>query len=110
MNFRNDLIYDRTYAVVDLDAIRENITEARRALPAEMQFCAVVKADGYGHGAPAVAKSIDDLVDMYAVATVEEGCILRRHGIWKPILNLGVIPESSYTLMLEQDIMPGWRA
>lgn len=106
MNFRNDLIYDRTYAVVDLDAIRENITEAKKALPHHMQFCAVVKADGYGHGAPAVAKNIDDLVDMYAVATVEEGCILRQHGIWKPILNLGVVPESSYTLMLEQDIMP----
>ena len=106
MNFRNDLIYDRTYAVVDLDAIRENITEAKKALPHHMRFCAVVKADGYGHGAPAVAKNIDDLVDMYAVATVEEGCILRQHGIWKPILNLGVVPESSYTLMLEQDIMP----
>lgn len=106
MNEMENQRYDRTYAVVDLDIIRENVLSAKRSLPEGCKFCAVLKADAYGHGAPAVAKAIDDLTDMYGVASVEEGGILRSHGIKKPILDLGVVPESSYERMLEEEIMP----
>ena len=43
----------------------------------------VVKTDGYGHGAVPVAKTIAPFVWGYAVATLEEGQNLRRHGIDK---------------------------
>ncbi len=50
----------------------------------------IVKADGYGHGAVPVAKTIEPYVSGYGVATIDEALILRRHGIRKPILVLGV--------------------
>lgn len=101
-----DEVYGRTYAVVDLSTIRKNVENARSVLPAGVQLCAILKCDGYGHGAPPVAKSIEDLVDLFGVATIAEGHALRRNGIWKPILDLGVAPSRSYKLMLDQDIMP----
>lgn len=101
-----DKLYERTYAVVDLTAIRRNAENAIASIPAGTRFCAILKCDGYGHGAPPVAKSIEDLVDLFGVATVAEGYALRRNGIKKPILDLGVAPPRSYRLMLEQGIMP----
>ncbi len=101
-----DKVYDRTYAVIDLTAIRDNVRSAKDSLPEGTQLCAILKCDGYGHGAPPVAKAVEDIVDMFGVATVAEGHQLRRHGIWKPILDLGVAPARNYKLMLDQDIMP----
>ena len=98
--------YDRTWAEIDLSAVRRNVINAKKNIPSRLKFCAVVKTDAYGHGAPAIAWAIDDLTDMYAVAEVTEGAILRRHGITKPILCLGVIPESGYEEMLKNHIMP----
>ena len=57
------------------------------------QMVAVIKTDGYGHGAVPVAKTIDDLVAAYAVATIDEALNLRRHNIDKPIYILGFIYE-----------------
>ena len=64
----------------------------------------VVKSDGYGHGSVPVALAIDPYVWGYAVATVEEGVILRKHGITKPILVLGVVPYDGYQLLVEYEI------
>ena len=63
-----------------------------------------VKADGYGHGSVPVAKTIEPYVFGYAVATIDEGIILRRHGINKTILILGVTHESRYEDLLRYDI------
>ena len=54
----------------------------------------VVKADGYGHGAVPIAKTIGPYVTSYGVATVHEARNLQKHGIQKPILVLGVTHES----------------
>lgn len=84
----------RVQANINLDAIRNNIQAGKNLLSAGTKMMAVVKADAYGHGAVPVAKAIDDLVDGYAVAIVEEGTELRRAGINKPILILGyTFPE-----------------
>lgn len=73
---------------VDLDAIRHNVGVLRRmAEPATV--CAVVKADGYGHGAVATARAaIEAGATWLAVALVEEGEVLRAAGIDAPILLL----------------------
>jgi alanine racemase len=66
-----------TIADVDLDAVDAN-TRAVRAL-AKVDIIAVVKADGYGHGAEAVAEAAMDAgAAALAVATVEEAVVLRR--------------------------------
>lgn len=78
----------RAWAEVDLDAVGHNVAELRRiADPA--QVCAVVKADGYGHGAPPVARAaLDAGATWLAVAQVPEAAPLRDHGIEAPILLL----------------------
>ncbi|CAN5777004.1 alanine racemase [soil metagenome] len=77
-----------TWAEVDLEAVAHNVAElARIAAPA--QVCAVVKADGYGHGAVPVARAaLAAGATWLGVAMVEEGVELRRAGIDAPVLVL----------------------
>lgn len=75
-------------AVINLRNIVFNAEKIRKILPKEVKFCAVVKADAYGHGAEKVANVLYKTVDCFAVATVEEGVKLRFSGIDKDILVL----------------------
>ena len=76
------------WAEVDLDAVRANV-RALRALVAPAALCAVVKADGYGHGAVPVSRAaVEAGADCLAVALVEEGVQLREAGIDAPIIVL----------------------
>lgn len=75
-------------ADVDLGAIAHNIRAlVEHCAPAEV--CAVVKADGYGHGAIAVGQAaLDAGATWLAVALIEEGAVLRKAGVMAPILVL----------------------
>lgn len=77
-----------TYAEIDLGAIRHNARELIGMIaPAEL--CAVVKADGYGHGdVPVASAALEAGATRIAVALVEEGIRLREGGIEAPILIL----------------------
>lgn len=73
---------------VDLDAVAHNTRQMAR-LVAPARLCAVVKADGYGHGAIAVSEAVLDAgASWLGVALVEEGAVLRKAGIEAPILLL----------------------
>lgn len=98
--------YSRVYATIDLDAVKSNMEAMKKNLPEGTGMIGVVKTDGYGHGAVPVAHAIDSYVKGYAVATVDEALILRRHSIIKPILVLGVVHESRYRDMILHDIRP----
>ena len=75
-------------AQVDLGAIAHNVGLLRDAV-APARLCAVVKADGYGHGAIAVSEAVLAAgADWLGVALVEEGSVLRKNGIDAPILLL----------------------
>src|SRR5918997_1494888 len=78
----------RAWAEIDLDAIRHNVRTLREiARPA--RFCAVVKANGYGHGAAAVGRAaLEAGADWLAVAQVDEAVLLRDAGIEAPLLVL----------------------
>jgi alanine racemase len=81
-----------TRAIVDLDVIEGNVRALRAALPETSQLMAVVKADGYGHGAPWVARAaLQAGAALLGVATVGEGRDLRAYGIQAPIVLLGSI-------------------
>ena len=95
--------YSRVYATVNLDAVASNMRSMRDNLPASTLIMGSVKADGYGHGSVPVAKTIEPYVFGYAVATIDEGIILRRHGINKTILILGVTHESRYEDLLRYE-------
>lgn len=72
---------------IDEDCLHHNISVIRDMCK-DKKFCAVVKANAYGHGVKKVAESIHDKVDYFAVATVGEGVFLRKIGIDIPILVL----------------------
>ncbi len=73
---------------INLNQLRKNTLEIKSKLNLSTRLCAVVKADAYGHGAPAVANAIYDIVDCFAVALLEEALELRNSGIDKDILVL----------------------
>lgn len=100
--------YSRVYAEIDLDAVLYNMEAMRNNISEDTKIMAVIKADGYGHGAVEIAETIDSLDYLYgyAVATVEEGLILRNHGIKKPILILGYAFPDQYEDMIRAEIRP----
>jgi len=78
-----------TRAEVDLEALRHNLHVVRKHAGGALVW-AVLKADGYGHGAPAVARTLERAkIDGFCVALVEEGIELRQAGIVAPILVMG---------------------
>lgn len=96
--------YKRAYAKIDLDAVRHNLLMTKRVLGKNTKLAAVVKADGYGHGSVPVSLYVEDIVDFFCVATLEEGINLRYHGITKPILILACIPRENYNESVLFDI------
>ena len=84
-----DAVPDRAWAEIDLSALRHNIEELRR-VSGDRELMAVVKANGYGHGAvPAARAALEAHASFLAVADVWEGAELRDAGIEAPILVLG---------------------
>lgn len=98
--------YQRVYAKVNLDAVRENMDNMKVHIAPETKMIGVIKTDGYGHGAIPIARELEPLDYMFgfAVATAEEAFILRRAGIRKPILILGFTFPYSYKQLIEQEI------
>ena len=87
--------YNRVYAQIDTQALKKNIYEIKRRTGCA-RVMQVIKADAYGHGAIPVANTLDSLVDYFAVAVIEEAVELRKNGIVKPILILGLIAPQFY--------------
>jgi alanine racemase len=83
-------------AEIDLDAVRANV-RTLRAVSAPAALLAVVKADGYGHGAVPVARAaLDAGAAALGVALVEEGIELRDAGIDAPVLVLSEpVPDAA---------------
>jgi alanine racemase len=84
----------RALATVDLDAVRSNVRVLRSHLGPGVRLIAVVKADGYGHGALPVARAaLAAGAAMLAVTTVEEAAALRAGGIGAPLLIMGPVAD-----------------
>ncbi len=72
---------------IDLDAVAANYAALAEILPPEQGLAGVVKADAYGHGMVPVARRLKQAgAEALSVAQVDEGALLRRHGITGPIL------------------------
>lgn len=96
--------YLRCYAEISLEAIGHNIREVKKRLPEGVKLLGVVKANAYGHGAVPVASYLENQVDYFATATIEEAVELRENGISAPILILGYVSPSQYSDLVEYDI------
>jgi alanine racemase len=96
--------YRPTVAVVDLDAIRQNV---RAVTPPAAELMAVVKANGYGHGGPQVARAaLQAGATWLGVALVEEGMRLRDEGIEAPIVVLTEFPPGAERDALRAGLTP----
>ncbi|MBA3274825.1 MAG: alanine racemase [Chloroflexia bacterium] len=80
------------FAIVDLDALAANVGAIRDHVGPDVQVMAVVKGNGYGHGAVPIARAaVNAGAASLGVATVDEGAQLRRAGIETPILVFGAV-------------------
>ncbi|MEX0804621.1 MAG: alanine racemase [Candidatus Binatia bacterium] len=96
-----------TLCYIDHDALRWNFRQIRTAVGPEVKILSMVKANGYGHGAPAVAKTLAaEGSEAFGVATIEEGIELRRHGIVAPILVLAGVYLEQLDLFFEHGLTP----
>jgi alanine racemase len=92
------------WAEVDLDKLAHNMREIRRVSKSE-DIIAVIKADGYGHGALDIAPTLlENGATKIAVAVLNEAVELRRGGIEQSILVLGFTPPSLIDMLLRYDI------
>ena len=94
-----------TWLEVDLGAIGHNLRLIRQILGKQVDVMAVLKADGYGHGAVRVARTaLNNGARMLGVACLSEGAALRQAGIDAPILVLGYTPGWQAREALRQGI------
>lgn len=94
------------WAAIDLDYLAHNMREVRRVTSQHAMVCAVIKADGYGHGASVIAQTLlDNGADRFAVATLSEAKRLRRAVPHTPILILGYTPEELVADVAEDNLI-----
>ncbi len=95
----------RVYCSVDLNAVCDNVKSAMSKTGDGVKMMAVVKTDGYGHGAVAIAHALSSIgVYAFAVATIDEAIELRNSGIRNPILILGYVFPNDLESVLNFDI------
>lgn len=98
-------IHRPTKIIVDTQAITENVSQEVARLPKDRELFAVVKANGYGHGAVEAAYSARrGGATGFCVALLDEGIELREAGITEPILILGVVEAMYIELLLEYEL------
>ena len=94
-----------TWAEIDLNAYAHNITELKRIAGKGTRLMAVVKADGYGHGAIEIAReALKNGSENLGVARINEAVQLREAGLDAPILIFGYTPPSLAQTLIKYDL------
>ena len=98
--------YTRVLARVNLDAVEYNIEMMKKNIQKDTQMMAVIKMDGYGHGAVQIAKLLEpkDYIWGYAVATLDEAILLKDACLKKPVLVLGCIFPDQWDTMIRNEV------
>lgn len=98
-------MFNRSCVEINLNALENNIKEIRRVVTPGADIMAVVKADAYGHGVIAVAKTLlANGANYLCVATMDEAIELRDAGIDSKILILGFTSELRLADVVKYDI------
>ena len=99
---------ERIYAAINLDALCHNLEVMKRQIRNDTKICAVIKANGYGHGALPIAQRIESEETLwgFAVAALPEAVQLREGGITKPILILGYTFPEDYEILIRYEVRP----
>ncbi|MBR3247590.1 MAG: alanine racemase [Clostridiales bacterium] len=100
-----DSVFDRSCVEIDLDALKHNFEQIRKATNPGTGILAVVKADAYGHGALETARTlIGSGAAGLCLATIDEAVELRRHGIEVPMMTLGYTDPSRFEDAVRYDV------
>jgi alanine racemase len=96
-----------THCLVDHSALRWNLQQIRSKVGGQVKILPMVKANAYGHGAVAAAKTLLAAgADAFGVATVDEGIELRQAGIGAPILVVGGIYADHLDALFSHSLTP----
>lgn len=99
--------YRKTQAIINLDAIRHNIKQHQDVIGSNKNIMAVVKANGYGHGAiPVLKAAVEQGVSWAGVSSAEEAIQLRNAGLKLPILLMGGWYPEAVPTFPEHNITP----
>ena len=97
--------FDRSCVEIDLDALKHNFEEIKKATTPGTGILALVKADVYGHGALETAKTlIDSGAAGLCLATIDEAVELRKHGIDVPMMTLGYTDPTRFRDAVRYDV------
>ena len=100
-----DFCQKRTWAEIDIDAVKHNFFEAKGRTGDGVRICCVIKANAYGHGALKLAEVYSAIgADAFAVSNIEEALELRRGGITLPIIILGYTAPECAELLAKNSI------
>ncbi len=100
-----ELQTSRAWAEINLCDLEHNIKEVEKVLPNKTKIMAVIKDNAYGHGMVEIAKKLEELkVNDFAVATLDEGIILRKNGINGNILIMGYVSPKCIKYALDYDL------
>ncbi len=99
-------IYRETVIEVNLDRIADNVKQIRAMVGKDVKIAAVVKANGYGHGAVGIAPAImDNGGDLLCVAALSEAIELKEAYPQYPVLIMGLTPEEYFPCVLDYGIL-----
>ena len=90
--------------VVDVNNLKNNAQTIKSYIGNSCKLCAVVKADAYGLGLEVICKSLNGLVDFFAVACLKEALKIRVFNKYTPILILSCVDKEDYNIVAEQNI------
>lgn len=97
---------DRAWVEINLENLKHNVEEIKRNLNPRCKFMAVVKANGYGHGAVEISRYLNEInIYDFAVATIDEAIELRECGIEGDILILGYTNPSRVDDLIKYDLI-----
>ncbi len=101
------LVHRPTWAEINLENLAFNFQSIKKFVGDKIGYMAVVKADGYGHGAICCAKKLEkEKIEWLGVAIVEEGLELRENNVQTPILCLGSFWAGQENLLLKNNLTP----
>ena len=95
----------RTWAQIDIEAVRYNFKNIKEKLGKGVKMLCVLKADAYGHGASFLVREYEKMgADWYGVSNIDEALQLRKAGAIKPILIFGYTPEECAEILHKNNI------
>lgn len=97
---------DRAWIELNFNNLKHNVFEFKRIIPSNTEIMAVVKANAYGHGIVEISTFLNNIgIDNFAVATLEEGIILRENNINGNILILGYTDIQNIEYVIKYDLI-----